>query len=317
MTSETASALLIVGHGSTVNPDSSAPTLAHAAEIRRRNIFGDVACAFWKEEPSLRDAIFLFDPNTIKNVYVVPNFISEGYFTQTVIPRELELNGRVTKRASGQTWNYGEPVGNHPLMTELLVQRARDIAPGIAENETSLLIVAHGTDLNENSAVAAKREAEKIRALGRYANVLNVYMEEFPLVSDWRLLTNTPNVVVVPFFISDGLHSYEDIPVLLGIADVRSTSTGKSAGTEVFRRGPYQIDNRSLFYASSIGTDPRVADIILEQATSFESIGSRGLLKIARAAGPPILFSRHPAPFGVTQGAPVRPLYVRRAVVKK
>src|SRR5438105_13899838 len=165
-------ALLIVGHGSTVNPDSSAPTLAHAAEIRRRNIFGEVACAFWKEEPSLRDAISLFDPDTIKDVYVVPNFISEGYFTQTVIPRELELNGRVTKRASGQTWNYGEPVGHHSLMPELLLQRARDIAPGIPENETSLLIVAHGTDLNENSAVAAKREAAKIRALGRYANVL-------------------------------------------------------------------------------------------------------------------------------------------------
>ena len=82
-----------------------------------------------------------------------------------------------------------------------------------------MLIVAHGTDLNENSAVAAKREAEKIRALGKYAAVLNVYMEEPPLVSDWRKLTKTHNVVVVPFFISDGLHSYEDIPVLLGIVD--------------------------------------------------------------------------------------------------
>ena len=105
MSPNKSSALLIVGHGSTVNPDSSAPTLAHAAEIRRRNIFRDVACAFWKEEPSLRDAIFLFDPDTIRDVYVVPNFISEGYFTQTVIPRELELNGRITKRANGQTWN--------------------------------------------------------------------------------------------------------------------------------------------------------------------------------------------------------------------
>ena len=261
-----------------MNPDSSAPTLAHAAEIRRRNIFADVQCAFWKEEPSLRDAIFLFDPDTIKNVYVVPNFISEGYFTQTVIPRELELKGKITKRTSGQIWNYGEPVGNHPLMTELLVQRARDIALGIPETETSLLIVAHGTDLNENSAVAAKREAEKIRRLGRYANVLNVYMEEFPLVSDWKVLTSTPNVVVVPFFISDGLHSYEDIPVLLGIAEARhgesvdprkgSTSSSERKGKDVFRRGPYQIDNRSLFYASSIGTDPRVADIIVEQATA-------------------------------------------------
>ena len=260
-------ALLIVGHGSTVNPDSSAPTLAHAIEIRRRNIFGDVQCAFWKEEPSLRDARFLFDPETIHEVCVVPNFISEGYFTQTVIPRELELNGRMTKRASGQAWIYGEPVGNHPLMTELLVQRAREIAPNVPETETSLLIVAHGTDLNDKSAVAAKREAEKIRALGRYANVLNVYMEEFPLVSDWSVLTNTPNVVVVPFFISDGLHSYEDIPILLGITEERLMA-GQSNGEEVFRHGPYKIDDRLVFYGRSIGTDPRVADIIVELASA-------------------------------------------------
>ena len=52
---------------------------------------------------------------------MVPNFISEGYFTQTVIPRELELEGRVTKRANGQVWKYCEPTGNHPGVTELLV----------------------------------------------------------------------------------------------------------------------------------------------------------------------------------------------------
>src|SRR6266568_7376025 len=166
------SALLIVAHGSTVNPDSSAPTLAHAAEIRRRKIFADVGCAFWKEEPSLRDALFLFDPTAIREVYVVPNFISECYFTQTVIPRELELNGRTTKRSNGQIWKYCEPVGNHPKMTDLLSKRAREVAPGVDPAETSLLIVAHGTDLNENSAVAAKREAEKIRSLGKYAAVL-------------------------------------------------------------------------------------------------------------------------------------------------
>jgi sirohydrochlorin cobaltochelatase len=269
-------ALLIVGHGSTVNPDSSWPTLAHAVEIRRRNIFAEVQCAFWKEEPSLRDARFLFQPETIRDVYVVPNFISEGYFTQTVIPRELELNGKVTRRNNGQVWRYGEPVGNHPLMTDLLMQRAREIAPHVLERDTSLLIVAHGTDLNENSAVAAKREAEKIRGLGCYANVLNVYMEEFPLVSDWTVLTSTPNVVVVPFFISDGLHSYEDIPVLLGIAEKRSTSGSGAKRDDVFSREPYRVDDRSLFYASSIGTDPRVADIIVEQAAAAAKASDSG-----------------------------------------
>jgi sirohydrochlorin cobaltochelatase len=83
-----------------VNPGSSAPTLAHGVEVRRRKIFADVECAFWKEEPSLRDALFLFDPKSIREVYVVPNFISEGYFTQTVdaflrTPSRLEAKGSV------------------------------------------------------------------------------------------------------------------------------------------------------------------------------------------------------------------------------
>ena len=272
------SGLLIVAHGSTVNPDSSAPTLAHAAEIRRRKIFADVECAFWKEEPSLRDAIFSFDPESIGEVYVVPNFISEGYFTQTVVPRELDLNGRITTRPDGQIWKYCEPVGNHPLMTELLLKRAREVAPGVDPAKTSLLIVAHGTDLNENSAVAAKREAEKIRAVGKYAAVLNVYMEEPPLVSDWRKCTKTPNVVVVPFFISDGLHSYEDIPALLGIVVAAGVDRGRPGSAlpatghgEIFRHNPYTIDGRSLFYAPSIGTDPGFADIIIEQAAIAKS----------------------------------------------
>ena len=273
MSSNKHSALLIVAHGSTVNPDSSAPTLAHAAEIRRRNTFAQVECAFWKEEPSLRDALFLFDPDAIREVLVVPNFISEGYFTQTVLPRELELSGPITKRPNGQIWRYCEPAGNHPLMTELLLKRARDVAPDAAPAETSLLIVAHGTDLNENSAVAAKREAEKIRALGEYAAVLNVYMEESPLVSDWRKLTETPNVVVVPFFISDGLHSYEDIPKLIGIVERLRPGSAPSATAsgEIFRHNPYKIDGRNLFYAPSIGTDPGFAEIIIDQALSAKS----------------------------------------------
>jgi sirohydrochlorin cobaltochelatase len=263
-------ALLIVGHGSTVNPDSSPPNLAHAAEIRSRGIFAEVACCFWKEEPSMRDALLMFQSAAIKEVYVVPNFISEGYFTQTVIPRELELSGRVTERIDGQVWNYCDPVGSHPSMTELLLGRAREVAPGVQPSETSLLIVGHGTSLNDNSAVAAKREVEAIRQRNEYAAVLNTYMEEAPLISDWAQLTSTPNVVVVPFFISDGLHSYEDIPVLLGIesAPAGSASARRQAG-EVFRRNPHHLHGRDLYYASAIGTDPHFADIIVEQAEAF------------------------------------------------
>ncbi|MEO5718433.1 MAG: CbiX/SirB N-terminal domain-containing protein [Chthoniobacterales bacterium] len=265
--SSESSALLIVGHGSTVNPDSSAPSLAQAAAIRERGVFREVACCFWKEEASLRDTLVFFSDPEIREVYVVPNFISEGYFTQTVIPRELELDGRLTTRPGGQIWKYCEPVGNHSAVTELLLRRAQEIAPWVAEAETTLLIVGHGTALNDNSAVAAKREVEKIGALGRYASVQNTYMEETPLISDWARFTTTPNVVVVPFFISDGLHSYQDIPVLLGI---EPELTAAASQREIFRRNPYQLHGRNLYYASAIGTEPQFAEIILEQAAAFD-----------------------------------------------
>ncbi len=114
--------------------------------------------------------------------------------------------------------------------------------------------------LNDNSAVAAKHQVEIIRALNRYAAVLNVYMEEPPLVSDWLKLTQTRNVVVVPFFISDGLHSYEDIPAMLGIP---------SQGRNGESGNPHNINGRLLLYSSAIGTDPKFADVIIEQAEAF------------------------------------------------
>lgn len=264
MVSRSTSALLIVGHGSTVNPDSSTPTLMHAASIRRREIFSDVACGFWKEEPSLRDALLFFRDPAIRDVYVVPNFISEGYFTRTVIPRELELAGPETRRQSGQIWKYCQPVGNHHGMTDLLLQRAREVAPGVPEEETSLLIVGHGTGLNDNSAVAAKHQVEIIRARQHYAAVLNVYMEEPPLVSDWVTLTQTRNVVVVPFFVSDGLHSYEDIPAMLGLP--AKNPNGDSGNR-------HEVEGRAIFYANAIGTDPKFADVIIDQTVSFDRQG--------------------------------------------
>ena len=258
----TNSALIIVGHGSTVNPDSSAPTLVHARTIRQKGLFSEVASCFWKEEPTFREVLRMIDSD---DIYVVPNFISEGYFTQTVIPRELGLDGKVTRRGN-RTIRYCEPAGNHAAMTGLLMNQAQSVAPGVPTAETSLLIVGHGTGLNENSAHAAKHQVKMIEQTGAYAEVFATYMEEAPLISDWDKIASQPNVVVVPFFISDGLHSYQDIPVLLGIAEDIGPAASQS---DVFRRNPYQLRGRQLFYSGAIGTDPGFADVILDQVRDF------------------------------------------------
>lgn len=258
------SALLIVGHGSTENPDSSTPYFEHAEEIRRRGLFAEVHCCFWKEEPSIREASYLIDS---EEVYVVPDFISEGYFTQDVIPRELRLSGPTTE-VRGKTYHYCLPVGVHRSMTGLILKRAREVAPGIDPAETTLIITGHGTGLNQNSTKAIRDQVELIAASGAgYAAVLDAFMEEPPLIAEWDQMAKTPNVVVVPFFISDGLHSYQDIPVMLGMEN----EVGPAASQrEIFRHNPHHLRGKTLYYTSAIGTERLLADVILDQISDFD-----------------------------------------------
>src|SRR5688500_8896140 len=130
--------LILIGHGSTLNPESANPTYQHADELRRRGIFTEVLEAFWKQEPCIAAVLRgAFTPR----VFVVPLFISEGYFTEQVIPRELGLSvdgaesfKRVQERPGPagsnlpkQVVHYCGPVGTHESMTEVLLARARQI----------------------------------------------------------------------------------------------------------------------------------------------------------------------------------------------
>ena len=264
MTPKEQCALIIVGHGSTLNPDSSDPTYQHADTIRERGIFGEVAVSFWKEEPSMREVLQMVDSD---DVYIVPNFISEGYFTREIIPRELQLDGPITV-ADGKRLCYCDPVGIHPSMTRLILQRTREVAPDASLSETTLIIVGHGTSLNEQSTKAIKDQVALIREeqLG-FAEVLDAYMEEPPLISDWDTMSHHPNVIVVPFFIADGLHSYQDIPVMLGLEE---EPTEAASRRDIFRRNPSKLRDKTLYFSSSIGTDKHMADVILDQIESFD-----------------------------------------------
>jgi sirohydrochlorin cobaltochelatase len=273
-------ALVLVGHGSTLNADSSAPTYQHTDELRRREIFGQVLECFWKLEPGISGVLRgVFTPR----VFVIPLFISEGYFTEEVIPRELGLFAkgqtdfpRVQQRDK-QTLYYCGPVGTHQSMTGVILARARDIVqqypvpqppnPG----DTALFIAGHGTGNNENSRKAIERQAELIRARNEYAEVHPVFMEEEPRIGDCYRMAKAANLIVVPFFISDGLHSYEDIPVMLGESEavVRERLNRRQPTW----RNPTERQGKLLWYTMSIGGEPHIADVILERVREAESRG--------------------------------------------
>lgn len=277
-------ALVLVGHGSTLNGDSAAPTLQHADELRRRALFAQVLTCFWKQEPMIAGVLRgAFAPR----VFVVPLFISEGYFTEQVIPRELGFPGeasshfpRVRRRpypagagippgAPTQTVHYCGPIGTHESMTEALLSRARQTiekypfprAP--KPSATTLFIAGHGTGNNENSRKAIERQVELIREKNLYAAVHPVFMEEEPRVESCYATAATRHMVMVPFFISDGLHSFEDIPMMLGEPE-RVVRKRLAEGRPTWRN-PTERHGKLLWYTPSIGNEAHIAEVILQR----------------------------------------------------
>jgi sirohydrochlorin cobaltochelatase len=259
--------LIVLGHGSTKNADSAVPVYQHAAELRRRRIFAEVREAFWKQEPQVRSVVA---EAVAPRVFVVPLFISEGYFSDAIIPDALGFGpGRsVISTGSGRV-HYCAPVGTHESMTGVLLARAREVverhpfprAP--RQRDTSLFVAGHGTVQNENSRAAIELHAERIRALGEFASVQAVFMEEEPRIRACYELATAKNIVVVPFFISDGMHVREDIPILLGEPE-RVVRERLAAGQPTWRN-PTGRNGKMVWYASAVGSEPGMADVILER----------------------------------------------------
>ncbi len=201
----------------------------------------------------------------------MPFFISEGYFSWDVIPKAIGITcpQNLTRITRHSAVFYTKPVGSHDFMTRVILARAAEVVKNFPfprapkPMDTTLFIAGHGTGRNANSRKAVERQVELIRALKIYAEVSAVFMEEAPFIKECIATVNTKNVVVVPFFISDGLHAVEDIPVLLGEPE-RIVKQRLAAGQPTWRN-PTEKHGRLVWYSSSVGTEPLMADVILDR----------------------------------------------------
>ena len=258
--------LVVLGHGTTQNADSAAPVHQHAAELRRRKIFAAVREAFWKQDPQINSVLAEI---RAPRVFIVPLFISEGYFGGEVIPRELGFSPNSRLRTPNSELFYCPPVGSHDSMTRVLLARANEIVETFPfprapkPKDITLFIAGHGTEKNANSRKAIERQVELIRAMNLYAGIHAIYLEELPRIADCYQLAQTKNLVVVPFFISDGLHTQEDIPVMLG--EAQRTVRQRLATGQPTWRNPTEKNGKLVWYSPAIGSEPHLADVILER----------------------------------------------------
>ena len=236
-------ALILAGHGSTKNAESSRFTRETAHRIRQRGIFGEVRSAFWKEQPSYADAL---QGLKTKKVVVVPWFLAKGYFTTKILAREFA-------EISGIECRLAEPIGSRAEILGHLQKRAKRLLAlkNWKPAQVSLLVASHGTPLHAGSRGAAVDLAEQLARDG-YRMARAVFLEEEPKIADWRELIEEGPVVVLPHFLAGGLHGSEDVPELLGI--------------EGAKEGWYRSEKGEVGYGEPLGRPEEVEEMIIELA---------------------------------------------------
>ena len=253
-------ALILAGHGSTKNADSSRHTRETAKRLQRRGIFREVRAGFWKESPSFQE---VFHGLQAREAIVVPWFLTRGYFVEKVLAEQFSSTP-IPVRIS-------DPIGARPEIVELVRGRAERLAKrsftwtftftrvlkyllsnreeSFKREETSLLLASHGTPLHKGSRVAADGLAEELGKDG-YRVSRAMFLEEEPKIADWRQVAAPEGpVMVLPHFLAGGLHGSEDVPGLLGIP------SGKE--------GWYEVQGRMVGYGAPIGTPGEMEMLIL------------------------------------------------------
>lgn len=240
-------ALLLFGHG-TSDGGGSAIAEALAGEIRAAGVFGAVATAFALQPPSPAAALAALPQ---PRVIVVPLLATEGGVATLVLPRLL--------REAGDTARLTvlPPIGMDAAVPGLAADIAdRAIAAaGLDPRRVTVLVAGHGSTRRTASERATATLAAALAALGRYGGVEAIYLEQPPLASDWRAVTDARDVVVVPLFVSGGRHEESDLPVLL-----------RSRHTRI--DGTPMADGRRLWLTPAIGRHPAMAGLILRRAAA-------------------------------------------------
>ncbi|HLA44919.1 MAG TPA: CbiX/SirB N-terminal domain-containing protein [Aggregatilineales bacterium] len=202
-------ALIIAAHGSHYNPGTALPVWRCVDNIRQSGLFDEVTAAFWKEQPSFGTVLAGL---VAESITIVPLFTSEGYFTRRVLRGELQPR-------SDQRISITQAVGATDFFTPIIARHIETAlyAESIAPQHTAVVIVGHGTPRHGDSTATTEHQARLITATGRFGEVRTAYLDEAPYIADIYETSPFNTLVIVPYFIAEGLHTQTDIPEALNL----------------------------------------------------------------------------------------------------
>ncbi len=115
-------ALQLIAHGSR-EPEANADLHQVAAALRLRGEYAIVEASFLElAEPSIDQAAARCVEQGAERVVLLPHFLSAGVHVQ----RDLtEARGKLAARFPEVQFLLADPIGQHPMLLEILIDRAR------------------------------------------------------------------------------------------------------------------------------------------------------------------------------------------------
>ncbi|NLV10148.1 sirohydrochlorin chelatase [Halomicrobium sp. HM KBTZ05] len=220
----TSDALLLIGRRTT---HAQATFETHAARLEDRDFVDDVHVCTFESEP-IRELRDQFEAISADRVFAVPMCVAHSYATLDDLPAALT-------HVSGDV-RYCEPLGESPVVTEVLRSRATDAMP--ATEPTSLALVGFGSSSKPHHRQTAEYHAARIAEQSAYDEVETCYLLQNPTVECVRYNLRNERAVAVPFFFTRSEATDRRIPEAL------------------------ELDRGGIEYAEPLGEHPRITDAV-------------------------------------------------------
>lgn len=235
-------ALVLAGHGSHISPQTAGLVWQQVDALRALGVVDEVTATFWKEMPSFSTVL---NTLTANDITIVPLFTAAGYFTTSVIPTEMGLDGALTVR-DGRTLRYTRPLGEHPLIRQVVQQRVEDALHQIdaRKEDIGVAVIGHGTKRSATSRATTEVQAHMLRTTRLVHQVVAVYLDDTPSIPDLYDLLDTPVIIAVPNFLALGSHTTLDVPAELGLAP--DETVGDINGRRVYYTDPVGVGDSLL-----------------------------------------------------------------------
>lgn len=239
-------AVLLAAHGSDTEPGVDLAVRRHAAHLSAAG-FPEVGVAFHRGSPSFSTAL---DDLRARNVVVVPLMTSRGYYSETVLPRELSKNR-----------NFGrfrvlhlEPLGLHSAMPAIVAGRLADLEAQLSLVEPAVAVVGHGTPRHRESRSSSHALIAALRRGRPELSAEAFFLDDDPRIEEIARFAKDRDLIVIPFLIGGGLHARRDL--------VRRVAPGAGGSPLMTARA----GGHRIVIDRAVGEDPAVPEVIADLA---------------------------------------------------